>query len=198
MEYLQLPKFENYRNLANQDLDKLVLVERVKPTVGLPVKYTCYILDHQNDYHNENRRVKYFTCRFWRGKGILYHDEIPIGTLLTNKQEMEFQVNNQTVVTFKMSKDQSTICNYKVKYEGQEYYMSYPKQKKGIPTLRYLLIKTAKLGVESSKNFALNDQQENRVLECIKVDDDHLLMACKPPMNFVIGAIIGILRYRNR
>ena len=206
MEYLKIPKFENYRNLASYDEDKFVVIEREKPWVkgALPTKFNCYIIENQNDIDWPSRQRPLVSCEFKWGKGTLRQDkETIVGTLgcVSSNQRrriLNFKVNDYQVLTFSVTKEANTFNNYKVAFDGLEYFMVRPETKSHQYKLKYNLINTKRLGKESRNNFALDCQQEKRVFECLKVGDNKLLVSYREPFNVVVAAVLGILRYRGQ
>jgi len=144
-------------------------------------------------------------CTFHRGRGRVTWGGQPVGNIVSGgswfrrHRLLEFQVNGTPVLTMKvhdMTWDKP--CQYLIRLAGEPaLHMATPKwiEKRELYMLRYRLLSTKKVGIESCKNFGLCNEQEETVLECLKDGGDTLLMAAQPPFNVVLAAVVGFMRF---
>lgn len=194
-------QFDTNKHSSRQDTTKFVVIERIKPMTRLntPSKFRCYLVGKQGSINQKSNKKPYLTCDFSKGKGKLWLSggDTVLGTLSKHKKHLEFHVNDRVVLSMTVLYAPDYHL-YTMKYEGQEYNMVNPVDRRGQQNLRYKLIKTSKLGIESVNNFAMNDNDDNRVLECLKVTNDQLLVAYREPFNHIVAIVAGILRYRGK
>jgi len=146
------------------------------------------------------------SSRWGRGGGRVTWQGQPVGDIVVHggswfrsERLLEFRVNGRPVMTMRVHNiHNDQPCQYVIRVAGgPTLRMAMPRwiEKRQVYLLRYLLISTKKVGIESCKNFSLRNRQDEAVLECIKVEKDALLVATKPPFNTVLGAVIGFMRF---
>lgn len=226
MVYSQLDDFSDYRELVTQFLkenmdtgdqslpvnkltkktqpDHIVVVERIRPVTPLqnPSKFKCYLLTSPLDLSKLSTIKPFLTCKYSRGTGklLMGESEILVGKLTnTNRgKQLFFHANQQQVLTMTIDLPDHIYHVYTMEYEGNNYEMSFPRDNNGQPTLKYHFIPTKKMGVESKNNFAMEkDTTSERMLECLKVADNQLMLAVRQPFNPLVASVVGILRYRG-
>ena len=200
-KYLE-PTAPQKAGIKTEQADYLVVVERTKPRSRLLTssQFTCYLVEEQQQANQTQKLQPFLTCNFSRGTGKLRKNgsDNLVGTLRKKNGELLFHANEQLVLTLTVRLKDFGFHLYTLTYEGQEYTMETPVDRKGFPTLRYNFISTRRLGLESANNFAINDSNHSRMLECLKVNENRLLIAVKRPFNPITAAVVGILRYRGK
>ena len=137
-------------------------------------------------------------CVTWQGQPV---GEIVVhgGSWFRSKRMLEFRVNDRAIMTmqvYNIQRDQP--CQYVIKVANAPVLrMAVPRwvEKRQVYMLRYLLLDTKQIGVESCKNFSLRNRQDKAVLECVKSEKNALMVAIQPPFNPVLGAVIGFMRF---
>jgi hypothetical protein len=200
MVYKKLKKVDTYQSLAIQSQGNFILVKKQTPLFGVvPNKFECFLLEDQRHLKNYKKHITYVTCKFNWGTGFVKMNDNVIGIITKKKGKYQFIVDGQQIMELTILKGgNDTLLKYKLTYNGSEFYMTYPNTNKGLYILRYKFIKTKCLGQNSTKNFALNSQEEKRVLECLKIDPFNLMLSCEAPLTQILSAVVGIMRYRCR
>lgn len=122
--------------------------------------------------------------------------------ILKNHKQFEFKVNNDTIISFKIASPYFTSYNidqYEIDIHNNQYNIQEPRIKNNIYVLSYRLIKTKlngkNIGIESKRNFALNDAENNRRFECLRLSKNKMVVGYKDPLDYIIASAIGIMRF---
>ncbi len=121
------------------------------------------------------------------------------GSWFRSERMLEFRANGRAVMTMQVCnihRDQP--CQYVIEVaDAPVLRMAVPRwdKKRQVYMLRYLMLNTKRIGIESCKNFSLCNRQDKAVMECVKSEKNALLVAIQPPFNPVLGAVIGFMRF---
>lgn len=210
MAYAHLGEHAHYRtNPLREDHQKMIVVERsTRVARMIPWSFKCYVVEKQGQALNVcPRRHLKMNCVFQRGVGKLRMvgtNEL-IGCIAREGEAHTFVVNGITVMKMiigtgggRQSSDHNGYDTYALTLDGQPYDMVLPQDTHCEYRLKYDIINTARMGVASHKNFRLRaDSSAQSALECLKVSRKKLLLAVTPPLNIILAAVIGIIRFRK-
>ena len=160
--------------------------------------FRCSVDSTQEDVLRTRRPLLECTFGPVSGSAELRYQGEPLGTLCRHDETYCFRVNGETVLRFGVEKPREGFCTYTVQFEGGDHFdMVEPRwnEDKEQYMLRYRLLRTRRAGVASCKNFQICDADGKSVLECLRLDRRHLLVATKSPFNAFLGAVIGIWRF---